>query len=469
MTILEALRKITEEIKSWAESKFFNKNNIDTALSSSSTNPVQNKVINSALSKKASTSSLTSHTDNTSNPHSVTKEQVGLENVDNTSDADKPVSTAQATAIADAKKAGTDAQDAIDAHAEDTSNPHGVTKSQVGLSNVPNVTTNNQTPTFTAATTLATLTSGEKLSVAFGKISKAITDLISHIGNKSNPHEVTATQIGAVPTTRTINNKDLSANITLSASDVSAVPTTRTINSKALSSNITLSASDVSAVPTTRTVNGKALSSNITLSASDVGALPDTTVIPSKLSEMTADSTHRTVTDTEKATWNAKTSFSGNYNDLTNKPTIPSIAGLATETYVNNKVAGLVDSAPTTLDTLNELAAALGDDPNFATTIATQIGELEDRVGNIDVSDQINNALNAATADDFGIYVQASEPTKAVAGDIWIDTANDPTYTAPVIPTITASDNGKVLMVVNGKLQLADLNLSIDANGVVSM
>lgn len=53
---------------------------------------------------------------------------------------------------------------------------------------------------------------------------------------------------------------------------------------------------------------------------------------------------------------------------------IPSIAGLATETYVDNKVASMVDSAPETLNTLNELAAALGDDPNFATTVATEIG-----------------------------------------------------------------------------------------------
>lgn len=40
--------------------------------------------------------------------------------------------------------------------------------------------------------------------------------------------------------------------------------------------------------------------------------------------------------------------------------------------------AAIVDSAPETLDTLNELAAALGDDPNFATTIATQIGNKQD-------------------------------------------------------------------------------------------
>lgn len=54
------------------------------------------------------------------------------------------------------------------------------------------------------------------------------------------------------------------------------VPTTRTVNGKALSSDITLTASDVNAVPTTRTVNSKALSSDITLDADDVGALPTT-------------------------------------------------------------------------------------------------------------------------------------------------------------------------------------------------
>ena len=50
------------------------------------------------------------------------------------------------------------------------------------------------------------------------------------------------------------------------------------------------------------------------------------------------------------------------------------ISNLATVSYVDTEVAGLVDSSPATLDTLNELAAALGDDPNFATTTATSIG-----------------------------------------------------------------------------------------------
>jgi hypothetical protein len=46
----------------------------------------------------------------------------------------------------------------------------------------------------------------------------------------------------------------------------------------------------------------------------------------------------------------------------------------ATQSYVGTQISNLVDSSPATLDTLNELAAALGDDPNFATTTANSIG-----------------------------------------------------------------------------------------------
>ena len=73
------------------------------------------------------------HIANKSNPHGVTKAQVGLANVNNTSDADKPISTAQATAIADAKAAGTNAQTNLNTHTQNMSNPHGVTRDQLGM------------------------------------------------------------------------------------------------------------------------------------------------------------------------------------------------------------------------------------------------------------------------------------------------------------------------------------------------
>ena len=115
-------------------------------------------------------------------------------------------------------------------------------------------------------------------------IDQAIDDVYAHHARHSSggADPITPADIGAVPTTRTVNSKALSSNITLAASDVGAVPTTRTVNSKALSSNITLTASDVAAVPTTRKVNNKALSSDITLSASDVSAVPTTRTVNSK-------------------------------------------------------------------------------------------------------------------------------------------------------------------------------------------
>lgn len=87
-------------------------------------------------------------------------------------------------------------QTALNTHTGNKSNPHGVTKSQVGLWNVPNVATNDQTPTYSDTTTLVTLSSGEKISIAFAKIKLAITTLINHLANKSNPHGVTKSQVG---------------------------------------------------------------------------------------------------------------------------------------------------------------------------------------------------------------------------------------------------------------------------------
>lgn len=80
-------------------------------------------------------SELLLHIENTSNPHKVTKSQVGLGNVNNTSDEDKPVSTAQKEYI-DSKTKEVD--DKVTGHTENTENPHNVTKEQIGLGNVDN-------------------------------------------------------------------------------------------------------------------------------------------------------------------------------------------------------------------------------------------------------------------------------------------------------------------------------------------
>lgn len=109
--------------------------------------------------------------------------------------------------------------------------------------------------------------------------------------------------------------------------------------------------------------------------------------------------------------------FERMWHHITNR-----LVGLATETYVDNKVASLVDSAPGTLDTLNELAQALGDDPNFATTITNQLSEVRDLINN-----------------DEDFYTQPTEPTEAVDGDFWVDTSESTyvqkkIYESPIEP-----------------------------------
>ena len=84
---------------------------------------------NDAIDNKDVT--VDTHTHAKDNPHEVTKAQVGLGNADNTSDMDKPISTAQQAAI-DLVQAS------VNEHKENLENPHSVTKEQLGLGNVDN-------------------------------------------------------------------------------------------------------------------------------------------------------------------------------------------------------------------------------------------------------------------------------------------------------------------------------------------
>lgn len=87
-----------------------------------------------------------------------------------------------------------------------------------------------------------------------------------------------------------------------------------------------------------------------------------------------------------------------------------SLSGLATESYVNTKVAGIVNSAPETLDTLNELATALGNDPNFATTMATELGKKVDKVTGKGLS---TNDLTAALKANYDAAYTHSQSAHA--------------------------------------------------------
>lgn len=154
----------------------------------------------------APASTLTGHMNNTSNPHNVTAAQVGLGNVVNKSPENMTVaftaagtreniSTGEKLSVMFGKLAKiiTD----VISHLTSTSNPHSVTASQVGLGNVSNTSPENTTVAFTEAETRANIATGEKLSVMFGKISKVLSDVITHLTTTSgNPHSVTKSDVG---------------------------------------------------------------------------------------------------------------------------------------------------------------------------------------------------------------------------------------------------------------------------------
>lgn len=113
----------------------------------------------------------------------------------------------------------------------------------------------------------------------------------------------------------------------------------------------------------------------------------------------------------------AAVATSNDYNDLSNKPTIPSISGLATEAYVDEKIAS-IDNVNVETDTTLTISGKAAD----AKATGDAINSLNTLVGEIPVSEQIADAIEDAITE---VYVQNDEPTDAPDGSIWVDTDAD--------------------------------------------
>lgn len=122
------------------------------------------------------------------------------------------------------------------------------------------------------------------------------------------------------------------------------------------------------------------LASDNTSNVTDaINGKADTSAIPTALSQLSEDTTHRVVTDTEKATWNAKSDFDGDYNSLTNQPTIPTKtsqltndSNFATTSQLNNKVnySDIVQSTGTNTNNImsqNAVTTELGKKAGLST------------------------------------------------------------------------------------------------------
>ena len=132
--------------------------------------------------------------------------------------------------------------------------------------------------------------------------------------------------------------------------------------------------------------------------------------IPSKLSDLTEDSTHRTVTDDEKAAWNNQSSFSGDYNDLTNKPNIPS----KTSDLTNDSGFQTASDVQTAITVKADLSALTSHTGN--TTIHVTAAEKEAWNAKSDFSGSYNDLTNKPTI---------PSKTSDLTNDSGFQTAND--------------------------------------------
>lgn len=160
-------------------------------------------------------------------------------------------------------------------------------------------------------------------------------------------------------------------------------------------------------------------------------------------------------------------------NKITGLGTPTSTADAATKGYVDTTVANLIDSAPGTLDTLNELAAALGDDPNFAATTAASIATKVSKAGDTMTGDlvmgsnKITSTATPSTDDDLTRkgYVDTQVATRlplaggTMTGDIALGT-NKITSAATPATDDTLTRKGYVDTQVTTRLPLAGGTMS---------
>ena len=107
---------------------------------------------------------------------------------------------------------------------------------------------------------------------------------------------------------------------------------------------------------------------------------------------------------------------------------------LATTAFVEAAIAALIDSAPGAINTLNELAAAIGDDANFSTTITNSIASVQS-----DVDQNELDADNAISGLDTRISTLEADPTTQTAVDAKLDASAVSTFGGTLIDDADAA------------------------------
>ena len=161
--------------------------------------------------------------------------------------------------------------------------------------------------------------------------------------------------------------------------------------------------------------------SNLANTNSYIATKADSTTVGSNLAN-----TNAYIADTKSELWTAITS-----------------SNTSIRSYVDTEVAGIVDSAPSTLDTLNELAAALNDDANFASTVTTNLGQKLGATASVTLTGDVtgsgsfsSNAVSIALTDTNLGNTNAYIATKADSTTVGSNLANTNAYIASVNTTV---------------------------------
>ena len=182
--------------------------------------------------------------------------------------------------------------------------------------------------------------------------------------NVDNTRDIDKPISTATQTALSTNATDIATN----ATDIGTANTNIATNVTNIATNASAISAEITRVTAAEGVNATDISTantNIATNATDIAT--NVTNIATNATDIATANTNIATNATDKAPINNPT-FTGNPQSNA----APSSADhLTNKTYVDTQVAGIVDSAPEALDTLNELAAALGDDANFATTTAT--------------------------------------------------------------------------------------------------
>ena len=154
-----------------------------------------------------------------------------------------------------------------------------------------------------------TVSTHNTATTSHSDIRELITGLTTRLNTLANSDDTTLDQMSEV-VAYIKNNRTLIEGITTNKVNVSDIINNLTTNV----SNKPLSAAQ-----------GVVIKGLIDAVSTSLSSYALKTELPTKLSQLSGDSTHRVVTDAEKAAWDAKSDFSGKYEDLSGKPTIPTV------------------------------------------------------------------------------------------------------------------------------------------------